>query len=307
MWWTTLIALWPGTALAQDCARSDLDVLAVSPEPGSVDIPRDAQVVLQLRGAGDFDTLGARLTDGLGQPVDGSWTLEWTSVQTGLATFRPEGPLAPQTEYLVELDEEPEASTDAAESWVAGFTTSNAMSEGVRGLPDLSLRSVGQAVSGAESRCEPEVFRRVEVDVEPAVSERSSGEWVLVVQRPNQASDAVEDVLLAARRVDGRNWNDPLEVLVPSSEESFCLVGVHRDLAGQESETAPVCWVRPQLSDEDQVAYYGGGRCSTVGWGSLSGWPLIIGISLFRRQRSSNIRLNLLARRRAMDGLARAR
>lgn len=256
-------------------------MLAVSPETGSEGVPRDARVVLQLRGSGDFHTLGAEVTDAVGQSVPGRWTLEWTTAHTGLATFEPDDGFAPDSVYRIELGEEPVApSYDVADAWASEFATSGGLSEGTRGGASLSLLSVGQSVDGVAERCEPEVFRRAEVLVEPARAEAPSAEWVLLYQRTDDGS---EDRLLATRRVDGRDWSDPLEVLVPTDEDGLCVVGVHRDIAGNEVETAPACWVQPGIPDEDQVAYYGGGRCSTVGWGGMA-WLLAVPL-VWRRRR----------------------
>jgi hypothetical protein len=278
MVWTLLIALSPGVARAQDCGAPGLDVLAVSPEAGAEEVPRDARVVLQLRGAGDFHSLDADVVSVEGAPVDGRWTLEWSTAQTGLATFEPNGPFAPDARYRIELGEEPLAPSYDSNAWMAEFTTSGGLSEGASGRPTLSLGSVGQVVSGMADRCEPDVFRRVELLVDPADTERPSAEWVLLYEQTDD-----EDRLLATRRVDGRDWADPLEVLVPTDDDAFCVVAVHRDVAGGEVATAPACWEQPGIPDEDQVAYYGGGRCSTVGWGGAV-W-LVVLPWLVRRRR----------------------
>ena len=269
MWWTLLIPVF-SPALAQECGSDGLDVLAVSPEPGASDVPRDARVVLQLRGAGDFDDLGAVVSTASGAAVEGQWRLEWTASQAGLATFEPAERFAPDAAYFIELGLEPVGSDDS-EAWAASFMTSGGVAEGVLGRPSLAVEDVGQVVQGVAGRCEPDVFRRVQLRFDPATTEDPSGEWFLLRQRWEDE----DDVLLATRRIDGRDWQDALEVLVPTADDAFCVVGVHRDVSGHEVETTPACWAQPSIPDEDQVAYFGGGRCATVGWGGAA-WVVLL-------------------------------
>jgi len=259
-------------APAWACEEESNDVLAVSPEHGADEVPVDAVVVLQVRGRGSLDSVGVDLVDGRGV-VPGEWRVERTEGSLAVWTFVPQTGLEPGVTYSVALEapEQPNSPDSAyVDEWIAEFTTGNHMAAPLLGAPSVELGMVGQTMGGVESRCEPDVFRRVELTVTPGPAERPSEEWFLVY-----LLDDSGERLLEAKRLDSRDWSAPMQLLVPGVEDSFCLVGVHRSGSGQESASEPTCFDAQRIPDEDLVAYYGGGSCSTGAGSALGLWLLL--------------------------------
>lgn len=250
----TVFTLLAGPAWACDEDQA-VDVLAISPEDGSVGVPLDARVVLQVRGRGALEAVGVSLSDTRGI-VPGEWSVERTEGMVGIWTFTPAGGFSPDEAYRIALDAP--ATTDAGYEgdWAVEFETGDHDGAGLAVDPELALVSVGQATTGMESRCEPVAFRRVEAMFTPGEVRRPSEEWMFLY-----LADEGGDRLLEAKRLDSRDWGAALQVLVPEPGEAFCLFAVHRNASGDEGVSNPACFEAEGLPDDALVAYYGGGTC----------------------------------------------
>ncbi|MEZ4322074.1 MAG: Ig-like domain-containing protein [Myxococcota bacterium] len=251
---TILFAMLAAPAWA--CEDDDaVDVLAISPEDGAMGVPLDARIVLQVRGRGPLASIGVDLVGSRGV-VQGEWSAEHSEGQMGIWTFTPDEPFEPNLSYAVELSAPPGQEDSAyADAWRAGFTTGEQTEGAFTVAPSVALWTVGQQTEGVRSRCEPDLFRRVELAVSPGETHRPSEEWMLVYLQ-----DGDEDRLLEAKRVDARDWEQPVQLLVPDAGSAFCVFAVHRGASGLESVSEPACFEPEPLPGD--VAYYGSGACT---------------------------------------------